>query len=229
MWIVFACGAALFAGATAVLAKQGIRTTDSTVATAIRTPVVLAGGPSHTPPDGSCLLLLHSGPRRAHPRSLFSVSLDEKQPVDRKHTRSGRSPCMRPRPEQGSPHSGADSAGQGMKMPPPTGSARPCRHPGNGGTCNGRTRKNTRKKARQATWLPGPVLAETVGFEPTVRFLSKHSLSRGAPSASRSRLQKIWQKEMMSEKRKSIKRCAPLSAFCQRRRIVTPFPAPGTR
>ena len=43
MWIVFACGAALFAGATAVLAKQGIRTIDSTVATAIRTPVVLAG------------------------------------------------------------------------------------------------------------------------------------------------------------------------------------------
>ena len=43
MWIVFACGAAFFAGATAVLAKQGIRTTDSTVATAIRTPVVLVG------------------------------------------------------------------------------------------------------------------------------------------------------------------------------------------
>lgn len=43
MWLVFACGAAFFAGVTAVLAKQGIRTTDSTVATAIRTPVVLAG------------------------------------------------------------------------------------------------------------------------------------------------------------------------------------------
>ena len=43
MWIVFACGSALFAGITAVLAKEGIRTTDSTVATALRTVVVLAG------------------------------------------------------------------------------------------------------------------------------------------------------------------------------------------
>ncbi|CAM3018552.1 EamA family transporter [Actinomyces slackii] len=43
MWIVFACGAAFFAGVTAVLAKAGIRVTDSTVATAVRTPVVLAG------------------------------------------------------------------------------------------------------------------------------------------------------------------------------------------
>ena len=40
MWIVFASGAALFAGATAVLAKEGIRTTDSTVATALRTLAV---------------------------------------------------------------------------------------------------------------------------------------------------------------------------------------------
>lgn len=43
MWIVFACGSALFAGVTAVLAKKGIGTTDSTVATALRTLVVLAG------------------------------------------------------------------------------------------------------------------------------------------------------------------------------------------
>lgn len=43
MWIVFACGAAFFAGVTAVLVKAGIRVTDSTVATAVRTPVVLAG------------------------------------------------------------------------------------------------------------------------------------------------------------------------------------------
>lgn len=41
MWILFACGSALFAGVTAVLAKCGIRQTDSTVATAIRTIVVL--------------------------------------------------------------------------------------------------------------------------------------------------------------------------------------------
>ena len=41
MWILFACGSALFAGLTAILAKCGIRKTDSTVATAIRTVVVL--------------------------------------------------------------------------------------------------------------------------------------------------------------------------------------------
>lgn len=41
MWILFACGSAFFAGVTAILAKCGIRETDSTVATAIRTIVVL--------------------------------------------------------------------------------------------------------------------------------------------------------------------------------------------
>ena len=41
MWILFAFGSALFAGITSVLAKCGIQKTDSTVATAIRTMVVL--------------------------------------------------------------------------------------------------------------------------------------------------------------------------------------------
>ena len=41
MWLLFAFGSALFAGLTAILAKCGIRHTDSTVATAIRTIVVL--------------------------------------------------------------------------------------------------------------------------------------------------------------------------------------------
>jgi transporter family protein len=41
MWILFAFGSALFAGLTSVLAKCGIKKTDSTVATAIRTIVVL--------------------------------------------------------------------------------------------------------------------------------------------------------------------------------------------
>ena len=41
MWIAFAFGSALFAGLTSVLAKCGIRKTDSTTATAIRTVVVL--------------------------------------------------------------------------------------------------------------------------------------------------------------------------------------------
>ena len=41
MWLFFAAGSAFFAGVTAILAKCGIRKTDSTVATAIRTVVVL--------------------------------------------------------------------------------------------------------------------------------------------------------------------------------------------
>ena len=41
MWLLFAIGSAFFAGVTAILAKCGIRKTDSTVATAIRTLVVL--------------------------------------------------------------------------------------------------------------------------------------------------------------------------------------------
>lgn len=41
MWIIFAFGSALFAGITSILAKCGIQKTDSHVATAIRTIVVL--------------------------------------------------------------------------------------------------------------------------------------------------------------------------------------------
>lgn len=41
MWVLFAFGSALFAGITSILAKCGIRKTDSNVATAIRTVVVL--------------------------------------------------------------------------------------------------------------------------------------------------------------------------------------------
>lgn len=42
MWVVYAFGSAIFAGLTSILAKCGIRKTDSTVATAIRTIIVLA-------------------------------------------------------------------------------------------------------------------------------------------------------------------------------------------
>ena len=42
MWVLYAFGSALFAGLTAILAKCGIRKSDPTVATAIRTIVVLA-------------------------------------------------------------------------------------------------------------------------------------------------------------------------------------------
>lgn len=41
MWILFALGSAFFAGLTSITAKCGIKKTDSTVATAIRTGVVL--------------------------------------------------------------------------------------------------------------------------------------------------------------------------------------------
>lgn len=41
MWTIFAFGSAFFAGVTSILAKCGIRKTDSTVATAIRTILVL--------------------------------------------------------------------------------------------------------------------------------------------------------------------------------------------
>ena len=41
MWILFAFGSAFFAGVTAILAKCGIRQTDSHVATVVRTVVVL--------------------------------------------------------------------------------------------------------------------------------------------------------------------------------------------
>ena len=42
MWILYAFGSAFFAGITAILAKIGIKNTDSNLATAIRTIVILA-------------------------------------------------------------------------------------------------------------------------------------------------------------------------------------------
>lgn len=41
MWIFYAIGSSFFAGITAILAKCGIKKTDSDAATAIRTVVVL--------------------------------------------------------------------------------------------------------------------------------------------------------------------------------------------
>lgn len=41
MWAIFAFGSAFFAGITAILAKCGIKKTDSDIATAVRTAVVL--------------------------------------------------------------------------------------------------------------------------------------------------------------------------------------------
>ncbi len=41
MWLLYACGSAVFAGMTAILAKIGIEGVDSTLATALRTIIVL--------------------------------------------------------------------------------------------------------------------------------------------------------------------------------------------
>ena len=41
MWIFYAIGSSFFAGITAILAKCGIKKTDSNVATAIRTIIIL--------------------------------------------------------------------------------------------------------------------------------------------------------------------------------------------
>lgn len=41
LWVAFAFGSAFFAGITAILAKIGIRDVDSTLATALRTVVIL--------------------------------------------------------------------------------------------------------------------------------------------------------------------------------------------
>ena len=40
MWLLYAAGSAFFAGVTSILAKCGIKQTDSTVATALRTVVI---------------------------------------------------------------------------------------------------------------------------------------------------------------------------------------------
>ena len=41
LWLLFALGSAFFAGITAVLAKMGLQKVNSTLATAIRTVVIL--------------------------------------------------------------------------------------------------------------------------------------------------------------------------------------------
>ena len=76
MWIFYAFGSALFAGLTSILAKCGIRHTDSDVATAIRTIVVLVFmdyGVRRGAQDGiaavsgkTWLFLILSGLRREH-------------------------------------------------------------------------------------------------------------------------------------------------------------------
>lgn len=64
MWVGFAFGSAVFAGLTAVLAKIGVRNTDSTLATAIRTVVVLVA---------SCLMVLVVGSQSQLPHLSAST------------------------------------------------------------------------------------------------------------------------------------------------------------
>ena len=63
MWIVLALLSALFAGITSILAKCGIRKTDSTVATAIRTIIVLAMAIVMTAVSGSTADISSISPR----------------------------------------------------------------------------------------------------------------------------------------------------------------------
>ena len=41
MWIIYALASALFAGSMSILSKIGIKNTDSTLATALRTVIVM--------------------------------------------------------------------------------------------------------------------------------------------------------------------------------------------
>ena len=59
MWLVFAFASAVFAGLTSILAKCGVRKTDSSVATAIRTVIVLAFSWLMTLITGSYASLAH--------------------------------------------------------------------------------------------------------------------------------------------------------------------------
>lgn len=63
MWILYAVGSAFFAGVTSVLAKSGIKKTDSNIATAIRTVVFsyFVFGERLTKKEGAGLFLLTAG------------------------------------------------------------------------------------------------------------------------------------------------------------------------
>ena len=55
MWLLFAAGSAFFAGVTSILAKCGIKDTDSNVATAVRTGfTVFAIVGTEFPDDRGC-------------------------------------------------------------------------------------------------------------------------------------------------------------------------------
>ena len=102
MWLVFAVGSAFFAGLTSIFAKCGIKETDSTVATALRTVVILvfswiivgiegSAGQMASIDDRSLLFLILSGAATGaswlcYFRALQLGDINKVVPVDKSST-----------------------------------------------------------------------------------------------------------------------------------------------
>ena len=102
MWLIYAVGSAFFAGLTSIFAKCGIRETDSTVATALRTVVILvfswiivgiegSAGQMASIDDRSFLFLIFSGAATGaswlcYFRALQLGDINKVVPVDKSST-----------------------------------------------------------------------------------------------------------------------------------------------
>ena len=98
MWLAASIGSALFAGLTAILAKCGIRKTDSDIATAIRTIVVLAfswvmvfivGSAdkiTEIPPRSLLFLILSGAATGAYFKALSIGDVNKVVPIDKSST-----------------------------------------------------------------------------------------------------------------------------------------------
>lgn len=102
MWLIYAVGSAFFAGLTSIFAKCGIRETDSTVATALRTVVILvfswiivgiegSAGQMASIDDRSLLFLILSGAATGaswlcYFRALQLGDINKVVPVDKSST-----------------------------------------------------------------------------------------------------------------------------------------------
>lgn len=102
MWLIYAVGSAFFAGLTSIFAKCGIRETDSTVATALRTVVILvfswiivgiegSAGQMASIDDRSLLFLILSGAATGaswlcYFRALQLSDINKVVPVDKSST-----------------------------------------------------------------------------------------------------------------------------------------------
>ena len=60
-----------------------------------------------------------------------------------------------------------------------------------------------KRKSPEQLCCSGPILAETEGFEPSMRLYTPYSLSRGAPSATRSRFQSHYYASFLRLSRKT--------------------------